>query len=300
MKYPLENATVWGLIRHPFDEESGDPGGRTFMRVLSNIFFPIYVFLQLWVPIQFTLNVCLDSGQTEPNVEQVEQVEQHAEPSVGQAEPHVEQMIPIGQQEEPMWLTVMGVLTCWLLSCVGFWTLWVIMVVFVRYFTSIYFNRQLIVLYYRALCLCSKKGTPNNIKWNDRLDEAMTNLDIVKAEIAGKEFPLGNLINPLVDANLIENGIRLYMESLNGKYNGDNIAKLFVTLCKNRMLATDTLAHFYRALSAQYTDGTWVVQNVVQKAARTLNAQDESEIVWQKEIMQKYFPQIKLDETKDR
>lgn len=29
MKYPFENATVWDLIRHPFDEESGDPGGLT-------------------------------------------------------------------------------------------------------------------------------------------------------------------------------------------------------------------------------------------------------------------------------
>ena len=42
MKYPFENTTVWDLIRHPFDEESGDPDGRTYMRLLSNIFFPIY------------------------------------------------------------------------------------------------------------------------------------------------------------------------------------------------------------------------------------------------------------------
>ena len=56
MKYPFENATVWDLIRHPFDEESGDPDGRTYMRLLSNIFslsmfFSRYgsLFKSLWI-----------------------------------------------------------------------------------------------------------------------------------------------------------------------------------------------------------------------------------------------------------
>ena len=92
----------------------------------------------------------------------------------------------------------------------------------------------------------------------------------------------------------------MYMEGLNGAYNGSNIAKLFVTLCKTRVLATDNLAHFYRVLNAQYKEGTWVVQNVIQKSARVLNAQEESERVWQTEIMQNCFPQVNLDELKDK
>ena len=179
MKYPLENTTVWDLIRHPFDEESGDPGSRTFMRVLSNIFFPIYVFLQVYVPFQVTMDVCLDSGQTVPNVEQIEQVEQHAESQAYQSDLMVEQLGSIGQQEDPMWLTVMVMFKVWLCIFVGFWAIWVIMAVFVRYFTSTYFHRQLIVGFCGVLYLCTKKGSPNNIKWKERLDEAMLNLSDV-------------------------------------------------------------------------------------------------------------------------
>ena len=123
MKYPFENTTVWDLIRHPFDEDSGDPGGRTFMRVLSNIFFPIYVFLQVYVPFQVTMDICLDYGQTMPNVEQIEQVEQHAESQAYQSELMVEQLGSIGQQEDPMWLTVMVVFKVWLCIFVGFWAI---------------------------------------------------------------------------------------------------------------------------------------------------------------------------------
>ena len=47
----------------------------------SNICFPIYVFLQVWVPIQVTMDICLDSGHPVPNVEQVELVGQDTEPS---------------------------------------------------------------------------------------------------------------------------------------------------------------------------------------------------------------------------
>ena len=86
------------------------------------------------------------------------------------------------------------------------------------------------------------------------------------------------------------------MKSLKGKYNGNNIAKLFLTLCKTKVLATDNLARFCRVMSAQYTDGEWVIPNVIQKSARKLYAKKESERVWEKEIMQKYFPQINLDE----
>lgn len=296
MKYPFENTTVWDLIRHPFDEESGDPGNRTFMRVLSNIFFPIYVFLQVYVPFQVTMDVCLDSGQTVPNVEQIEQVEQHAESQAYQSELMVERLGSIGQQEDPMWLTVMVVFKVWLSIFVGFWAIWVILSVFVRYFTSTYFHRQLIVGFYGALYLCTKKGSPNNIKWNERLDEAMLNLEFVKTEMAGKELSLADIINPSLDVELAEKSISSYMKSLKGKYNGNNIAKLFVTLCKTKVLATDTLAHFYRVMSSQYTDGKWVIPNVVQKYARELNALEDSKRGWQKEIMQKYFPQINLDE----
>lgn len=296
MKYPFENTTVWDLIRHPFDEDSGDPGGRTFMRVLSNIFFPIYVFLQVYVPFQVTMDICLDSGQTMPNVEQIEQVEQHAESQAYQSELMVERLGSIGQQEDPMWLTVMVVFKVWLSIFVGFWTFWVILSVFVRFGTSTYFHKLLIAFFYAVLCLCTKKGTPQNIKWTERLDEAITNIDIVKAEMAGKELSLADIINPSMDVDLVESSISSYMKSLNGKYNGNNIAKLFVTLCKTKVLATDTLAHFYRVMSSQYTDGKWVIPNVVQKYARELNALEDSKRGWQKEIMQKYFPQINLDE----
>lgn len=296
MKYPFENTTVWDLIRHPFDEDSGDPGGRTFMRVLSNIFFPIYVFLQVYVPFQVTMDICLDYGQTMPNVEQIEQVEQHAESQAYQSELMVEQLGSIGQQEDPMWLTVMVVFKVWLCIFVGFWAIWVILSVFVRFGTSTYFHKLLIAFFYAVLCLCTKKGTPQNIKWTERLDEAITNIDIVKAEMAGKELSLADIINPSMDVDLVESSISSYMKSLNGKYNGNNIAKLFVTLCKTKVLATDTLAHFYRVMSSQYTDGKWVTPNVVQKYARELNALEDSKRGWQKEIMQKYFPQINLDE----
>ena len=296
MKYPFENTTVWDLIRHPFDEDSGDPGGRTFMRVLSNIFFPIYVFLQVYVPFQVTMDICLDYGQTMPNVEQIEQVEQHAESQAYQSELMVEQLGSIGQQEDPMWLTVMVVFKVWLCIFVGFWAIWVILSVFVRFGTSTYFHKLLIAFFYAVLCLCTKKGTPQNIKWTERLDEAITNIDIVKAEMAGKELSLADIINPSMDVDLVESSISSYMKSLNGKYNGNNIAKLFVTLCKTKVLATDTLAHFYRVMCSQYTDGKWVIPNVVQKYARELNALEDSKRGWQKEIMQKYFPQINLDE----
>lgn len=296
MKYPFENTTVWDLIRHPFDEDSGDPGGRTFMRVLSNIFFPIYVFLQVYVPFQVTMDVCLDSGQTVPNVEQIEQVEQHAESQVYQSDLMVEQLGSIGQQEDPMWLTVIVMFKVWLCIFVGFWAIWVILSVFVRFGTSTYFHKLLIAFFYAVLCLCTKKGTPQNIKWTERLDEAITNIDIVKAEMAGKELSLADIINPSMDVDLVESSISSYMKSLNGKYNGNNIAKLFVTLCKTKVLATDTLAHFYRVMNSQYTDGKWVIPNVVQKYARELNALEDSKRGWQKEIMQKYFPQINLDE----
>lgn len=296
MKYPFENATVWDLIRHPFDEESGDPGGRTFMRLLSNIFFPIYVFLQLYVPIQLAMDICLDLGPTGSKIEHVEQVGLPAESAVDQAELLVEQNELTGQRKDPVWLTVMYMFFVWIWLVVGFWAIWVILSVFVRFGTSTYFHKLLIVGFYGALYLCTKKGSPNNIKWNERLDAAMTNLDIVKTEMSGMELSLVDIINPSMDIDLVESGISSYMKSLKGKYNGNNIAKLFLTLCKTKVLATDNLAHFCRVMSAQYTDGEWVIPNVIQKSARKLFAKKESERVWEKEIMQKYFPQINLDE----
>lgn len=296
MKYPLENVSVWDLIRHPFDEESGDPGGRTFMRLLSNIFFPIYVFLQLYVPIQLAMDICLDLGPTGPKIEHVEQVGPPAESAVDQAELLVEQNELTGQRKDPVWLTVMYMFFVWIWLVVGFWTIWVILSSFVRFFTSTYFHKLLIVGFYGALCLCTKKGTPGNIKWNERLDAAMTNLDIVKTEMSGMELSLVDIINPSMDIDLVESGISSYMKSLKGKYDSNNISKLFVTLCKTKVLATDTLAHFYRVMSALYTDGKWVTQNVIQKYAREFSAQSDSQREWQNEIMQKHFPQINLDE----
>ena len=266
------------------------------MRLLSNIFFPIYVFLQLYVPIQLAMDICLDLGSTGSKIEHVEQVGLPAESAVDQAELLVEQNELTSQRKDPVWLTVMYMFFVWIWLVVGFWAIWVILSVFVRFGTSTYFHKLLIAFFYAVLCLCTKKGTPQNIKWTERLDEAITNIDIVKAEMAGKELSLADIINPSMDVDLVESSISSYMKSLNGKYNGNNIAKLFVTLCKTKVLATDTLAHFYRVMSSQYTDGKWVIPNVVQKYARELNALEDSKRGWQKEIMQKYFPQINLDE----
>jgi hypothetical protein len=226
----------------------------------------------------------------------VEQVGLPAESAVDQAELLVEQNELTSQRKAPVWLTVMYMFFVWIWLVVGFWAIWVILSVFVRFGTSTYFHKLLIAFFYAVLCLCTKKGTPPNIKWTERLDEAITNIDIVKAEMAGKELSLADIINPSMDVDLVESSISSYMKSLNGKYNGNNIAKLFVTLCKTKVLATDTLAHFYRVMSSQYTDGKWVTPNVVQKYARELNALEDSKRGWQKEIMQKYFPQINLDE----
>ena len=294
MKYPLENATVWGLIRHPFDEESGDRDSRTFMRLLSNVFFPIYVFLQLWVPIQFTMYVYETAGQKEPATEQVEQVKQSAELPMEHAELLVEPKEPDGQHEEPMWLSIMGVLICWLLGVVGFWSLWVIMMVFVRYLTSIYFNRRLIVLFYTVLCICSKKGSPNNIKWNERLDEAMLNLDIVRAEITGKKLSLEEIANPAMDFDAIDDGVRSYMEDHKGKYSGQTIAVLFLFLTAKKMILSDNLAHFYRILKSCYPDYSWKSDNAVLKSVNNMAGGDKLAEL-QKGIAKKYFSQIQTD-----
>ena len=39
MKYPFEDVTVLGLIRHPLEENDGDPGSRSYMRLLSLVIF---------------------------------------------------------------------------------------------------------------------------------------------------------------------------------------------------------------------------------------------------------------------
>ena len=43
MKYPFEKFSIWNLMRHPFDEETGDVHTRMSMRILSLIIFPFYV-----------------------------------------------------------------------------------------------------------------------------------------------------------------------------------------------------------------------------------------------------------------
>lgn len=292
MKYPFENTTVWDLIRHPFDEDSGDPGGRTFMRVLSNIFFPIYVFLQVYVPFQVTMDICLDSGQTMPNVEQIEQVEQHAESQAYQSELMVERLGSIGQQEDPMWLTVMVVFKVWLSIFVGFWAIGVILSVFVRYFTSTYFHRQLIVGFCGAICLCTKKGSPNNIKWNERLDKAMINLDMANAECDGKALLLTDIVDASCDLDKVNLGIKSYMEDLKGDFSGPNIARLFLALYNEKIILSDTVATFYRVLKMQYPEGNWVIENTVQRAAKKLNSKESAELSLQENIIKKYFSQI--------
>ena len=73
--------------------------------------------------------------------------------------------------KDPVWLTVMYMFFVWIWLVVGFWAIWVILSVFVRFGTSTYFHKLLIAFFYAVLCLCTKKGTPQNIKWTERLDE---------------------------------------------------------------------------------------------------------------------------------
>ena len=271
MKYPFENTTVWDLIRHPFDEDSGDPGSRTFMRVLSNIFFPIYVFLQLWVPIQFTMHVYESADRVVPQVEQIEQV---------------------GQQLVPIWQTVIAVLIVWLLALVGFWAIWVILSVFVRFGTSTYFHKLLIAFFYAVLCLCTKKGSPNNNKWNELLDKAMINLDMANAECDGKALLLPDIVDASCDLDKVNLGIKSYMEDLKGDFSGPNIARLFLALYNEKIILSDTVATFYRVLKMQYPEGNWVIENTVQRAAKKLNSKESAELSLQENIIKKYFSQI--------
>ncbi len=294
MKYPFENTTVWDLIRHPFDEESGDPDGRTYMRLLSNIFFPIYVFLQVWVPIQVATNICLDSGHPVPNVEQVEQVEQHTETSAELSEQMVEQKEPTEQKEDPIFLTVMISFSVWLCLLVGFWTLWVILSVFVRYATSTYFHKQLIVIFWIVLCVCTKKTSSKREKRQEKLDAAMVELGIVKAATDGKELSLEDIANPAMDFDAIDEGVRSYMEDNKGKYSGKTIAVLFLFLTEKKMILSDNLALFCRILNSCYPDDSWISDNAVLKAVNRL-AGGEKLVELQKGIAQKYFPQIQTD-----
>ena len=271
MKYPFENTTVWDLIRHPFDEDSGDPGGRTFMRVLSSIFFPIYVFLQVWVPIQFTMHVYESADSVVPQVEQIEQV---------------------GQQLVPIWQTVIAVLIVWLLALVGFWAIWVILSVFVRFGTSTYFHKLLIAFFYAVLCLCTKKGSPNNNKWNELLDKAMINLDMANAECDGKALLLPDIVDASCDLDKVNLGIKSYMEDLKGDFSGPNIARLFLALYNEKIILSDTVATFYRVLKMQYPEGNWVIENTVQRAAKKLNSKESAELSLQENIIKKYFSQI--------
>ncbi len=53
MKYPFEKVSILELMRHPFDEETGDVHTRMSIRVLSLIFFPFYVVMQVIIPLYF-------------------------------------------------------------------------------------------------------------------------------------------------------------------------------------------------------------------------------------------------------
>ena len=55
MRYPLENVKALELVRHPFEENDGDPGSRSYMRLLSLIIFAVYLFVQTFVPINYFL-----------------------------------------------------------------------------------------------------------------------------------------------------------------------------------------------------------------------------------------------------
>lgn len=56
MKYPFEDVTVLGLIRHPFEENDGEPASRSYMRLLSFVVFAGYILCQVHIPIKFFLN----------------------------------------------------------------------------------------------------------------------------------------------------------------------------------------------------------------------------------------------------
>lgn len=294
MKYPFENTTVWDLIRHPFDEESGDPDGRTYMRLLSNIFFPIYVFLQVWVPIQVTMDICLDSGHPVPNVEQVELVGQDTEPSAELSELMEEQMESTEQKEEPIFLTIMVAFSVWLCLLVGFWTLWVILSVFVRYATSTYFHKQLIVIFWSVIYVCTKKTSSKREKRQEKLDAAMMELGIVKAATDGKELSLEDIANPAMDFDAIDDGVRSYMEDHKGKYTGQTIAVLFLFLTEKKMILSDNLSLFYRILNSFYPDDSWKSDNAVLKAVNRLVGKEKL-VELQKGVARKHFSQIKVD-----
>lgn len=294
MKYPFENTTVWDLIRHPFDEESGDPGSRTFMRLLSNIFFPIYVFLQVWVPIQVASDICLDSGHPVPKVEQVELVEQHTEPSAELPEQMVNQKELTEQKEDPILLTVMAAFSVWLCLLVGFWALWVILSVVVRFATSTYCHKQLIVMFWTALCVCTKKTSSKREMRQEKLDAAMVELGIVKAATDGKELSLEDIANPAMDFDAIDDGIRSYMEDHKGKYTGKNIATLFLFLTEKKMILSDNLSLFYRILKSCYPDASWKGDSAVMKACNLLVGKEKL-VELQKGIAKKYFSQIQVD-----
>ena len=182
----------------------------------------------------------------------------------------------------------------WIWLVVGFWTIWVILSSFVRFFTSTYFHKLLIVGFYGALYLCTKKGTPGNIKWNERLDVAMIELGMVKAVTGGKELSLEDIANPAMDFDAIDDGVRAYMEDHKGNYCGNTIAVLFLFLTAKKMILSDNLALFYRILNSCYPDDSWKSDNAVLKAVNRL-AGKEKLAELQKGIDQKYFSQIQTD-----
>ena len=66
-------------------------------------------------------------------------------------------------------------------------------------------------------------------------------------------------------------------------------------LYNNKLILSDNVAQFYRSLKSQYNEGEWVSENTVQRAVRKLNVREGAEAEQQKQIINKYFSQIKTD-----
>ena len=253
MKYPLENDNIWSLVRHPFEENDGDPGSRSYMRLLSLVIFAVYLIVQTYVPINFFLT-------------------QYYE------------------QEAPLLMAILFSVMIFVALFSGY----LVTASLVRYFTSLYFLKYIRVNILLFIVLCTKKNSRNKEKLQEKLDAAMVELGIVKAQASGKELSLEDIANPAVDYDAIDSGVRSYMEDNKGKYTGKNIATLFLFLTDKKLILSDNLAHFYRVLNASYPDSSWVSDNAVLKSVNSL-AGGEKLAELEKGIAKNYFSQIQID-----
>ena len=253
MKYPLENDNIWSLVRHPFEENDGDPGSRSYMRLLSLVIFAVYLIVQTYVPINFFLT-------------------QYYE------------------QEAPLLMAILFSVMIFVALFSGY----LVTASLVRYFTSLYFLKYIRVNILLFIVLCTKKNSRNKEKLQEKLDAAMIELGIVRAQASGKELSLEDIANPAVDYDAIDSGVRSYMEDNKGKYTGKNIATLFLFLTDKKLILSDNLAHFYRVLNASYPDSSWVSDNAVLKSVNSL-AGGEKLAELEKGIAKNYFSQIQTD-----